>query len=94
MVKYIKFDITEEMYAKIEKMNSKNGTLSINQYIAKVITEYVLSTKVSAKINDNRYQILQLLIEELKPLKERYERIMDRIEEDYVYIREGVNDDE
>lgn len=94
MPKYIQIDITDEMLNQIKKINAKEGKLNTNQYISKTITDYVVGTKMSKIINDNRYQILQLLSEELKPIKERYERIMDRIEEDYVFIREGINNDE
>lgn len=93
MKKQIKFDITDEMLNKVKKICVKEG-MSPNQYIARIITDYILSMKVSTKINDNRYQILQILKEELGPIITRYEQIMDRIEEDYAFIREGVNDDE
>lgn len=94
MKRQLKFDITEEMMNKIKKICEKEIDLSPNQYIANKITEYVLATKASKKLNDNRFQIIHLLKEELTPIKERYERIMDRIEEDYVFIREGINDGE
>lgn len=94
MKTYIKIDLTDEMLSQIKRMNSKNEKYTTNQYISRVITEYVLATKVSKKMNENRYQILQILKEELGPLILRYEQIMDRIEEDYTFIREGVNDEE
>lgn len=94
MKKHIRVELTDQMLEQIEQIKIKDGKITTNQFISKTLTEYVLASKSSKKLNENRYQILQLITDEMTPLKNRFIGLIDRIEEDYVFIREGINEDE
>lgn len=81
-------DITPKMQRKIKAAKPKNSKMSDNMFIVEMIRNYVIDLKVREKLKDNSLIFGDIANEAFQPVIKRLERLIDRIEEDFVYIRE------